>query len=142
VGELGLRELLVRCERTEASVEGLADKLISMDDKLDEVVRSTSKMEGILEQHISGDLGWRREISERINLSDLEGRQRAKTNAERAEKAKEIAEEARSSTKEQRAKAGTVMAIVTVIAALAGIVGTYINVARMPRAEVHSIDKR
>lgn len=133
MGELGLQEVLNRLDRLSTSVEQnvdrVTDHVIKLDNKVDTLVEGQARLEGTLEGHIASEETWRREVSERINLVDVEAKHRAKEAKEEALKvaieAKVLAEAAGKAKSDWGVRWQTVVAMVVFVATLVTIMVGY-----------------
>jgi len=127
--ELGLQDVLNRVERIGQSVEDnvnrVSDNVQGIERKLDALVEGHARLEGTLETHISSEDTWRREVSERINLVDVEAKHRVKEAKEEALKvaieAKVLAELASKSKNDWGVRWQTVVALLGLIGVIIGV---------------------
>lgn len=134
--ELGLQEVLNRVERIGQSVEDnvnrVSDNVQGIERKLDTLVEGHARLEGTLEAHVASEDTWRREVSERINLVDVEAKHRAKEAKEEALKvaseAKVLAELAGKGRDAWGVRWQTIVAMVGLLAVL---IGAMVGVQKM-----------
>jgi len=144
MGELGLQEVLTRIERLDRSVgenvERVADHVIKLDNKVDTLVEGQARLEGTLEGHIASEETWRREVSEKINLVDVQAKHHAK---EAKDEAMKVAVEAKTlaelAGKNKDAWGIRWQTIVAMIGFIAVVVGAMAGVQKLmePRARAN-----